>query len=192
LAYAINCDPESGATSFATCETFQDVTYAEDGSLSWTVTFVPGVQDFFYYRMPFDINPTSPIFPSHQVLSDGRLLKDVPASEWATLPEIIETPLSYGPFYVSEWIRGQSLTLQANPYYEAGTGVETIIIVIVTDTNQAVAQLLSGDADYLDKSTLAGSSEVQSIIDAAPQGDVNVEIVPNPTWEHIDFNMFLP
>lgn len=192
LAYKINCDPNSGATSFTTCESIQDIEYADDGSLSWTITYRPGAQDPTYFLMPFSLAPTAPIYPSHQVVSDGRNLADIPAEEWLTLPEIAETPLSYGPFYISEWIKGQSMTFQANPYYEGGTGVQTIIIVFVADTNQAVAQLLNGDVDYLDKSTLGAGAEVQTLVDAAAEGRVNIEIIPSPTWEHIDMNMFLP
>ncbi len=192
LAYTINCDENSGATTFNTCNSIESIEYADDGSLSWTVTYLPGSQDPFYDVMPFSISPKAPIYPSHQVVSDGRNLKDIPAQEWLTLPEIAETPLSYGPFYISEWIRGQSITMQANPYYEPGTGVQTIIVVFVTDTNQAVAQLLNGDVDYLEKATLGGGAEVQTLVDAAAAGRVNIEIIPSPTWEHIDMNMFLP
>ncbi len=191
LAYRINCDRESGATTFNTCNAIQDVEYS-DSDLEWTITYLPGVQSPTYYLMPFSISPNAPVYPSHQQLSDGRMLADVPANEWATLPEIAETPLSYGPFYISEWIKGQSITLEANPYYEPGTGVQTIVIVFVTDTNQAVAQLLSGDVDYLEKATLGGGAEVQTLVDAAEQGQVNLEIIPSPTWEHIDMNMFIP
>jgi ABC-type transport system substrate-binding protein len=192
LAYKTNCDPNSGATEFNTCRSIQEVTYADDGSLSWTVTYLPGSQSPSYYVMPFSISPNAPVYPSHEVVSDGRKLADIPAEEWLTLPEIAETPLSYGPFYISEWIKGQSITMEANPYYEAGTGVQKIIIVFVTDTNQAVAQLLNGDVDYLEKATLGGGAEVQTLVDAGAEGRVNIEIIPSPTWEHIDMNMFLP
>ncbi|HXF62849.1 MAG TPA: ABC transporter substrate-binding protein, partial [Caldilineaceae bacterium] len=191
LAYQINCDPESGATSFITCDSMQNVEYNESGdAIEWTVTYLPGVQDPYYYVAPFTISPRATIYPSHQVLSDGRRLAEVPAAEWATLPEIAEKPLSAGPFMITEWIKGQSITLERNPYYEGEVGVERIVIVIVTDTNQAVAQLLSGEVDYLERATLGGGAEVQTVIDAAEQGQVHVEIIPSPTWEHIDMNLY--
>jgi len=192
LAYKINCDPKSGATEFNTCKEFGPIDYATDGSLSWTITYLPGVQDPTYYVMPFSTNPNAPVYPSHQVLSDGRKLADVPAEEWVTLPEITEKPLSFGPFMITDWTKGQSITLEANPYYKPGTGVKKIQVVIVTDTNNAVAQLLSGDIDYLEKATLAGGAEVQTVADAAAQGKINFKIIPSPTWEHIDMNMYLP
>ncbi len=185
LARQIECDKESGATSFITCDAMLDVTYS-DSELAMTVTYVPGYQSPTYFLFPF-----TDIYPSHLVLSDGRNLRDVPAAEWATLPEIAEMPLSYGPFMITEWQKGQSLTLTANPHYAAGTGVQEIIVLFIPDTNQTVAQLLAGDVDYVEKATLAGGAEVQLVADAAAQGNINFEIIASPTWEHIDMNMFV-
>ncbi len=197
LAFQINCDRQSGATTFNACnswgteeDTIGNIAFSED-ALEYTITYWPGVQDPTYFVAPFTISPNNPVYPSHQVLADGRNLADVPAPEWATLPEIAELPLSYGPFMITEWIKGQSLTMEANPYYEAGTGAASIIVLFIPDTNQAVAQLLSGDVDYVEKATLAGGAEVQLVADAAAQGSINFEIIPSPTWEHIDMNMFV-
>lgn len=192
LAFKINCDPASGATTFTTCDSIAGVEYATDGSLSYTVTYLPGVQDPTYYIAPFTISPSSASYPSHQVLSDGRVLADVPAAEWATLPEIAEKPLSIAPYYITEWIKGQSMTFEANPYYFGGeVAVQRIVIVFVQDTTQLVAQLLSGDVDYVEKATLAGGAEVQLVKDAGDAGTLNFEIIASPTWEHIDMNMYV-
>lgn len=196
LAYQINCDRESGATTFNTCDSFgtaedplSNVTFGE--GLEWTIQYLPGSLSPTYYLMPFSISPNNPVYPSHQVVSDGRLLSEVPAAEWATLPEIAEMPLSYGPFVITEWIKGQSLTMEANPHYAPGTSAQRITVLFIPDTNQAVAQLLSGDVDYVEKATLGGGAEVQLVADAAAQGNINFEIIPSPTWEHIDMNLFL-
>jgi ABC-type transport system substrate-binding protein len=184
LAYQINCDKESGAVEFITCESISNVEWGE--GLEWTVTYLPGAQPPLYALVasPFGT------YPSHQVLSDGRNLKDVPAAEWATLPEIAEMPLSNGPYMITEWNKGESMTLEANPHYAAGTGAQRIIVTFIADTNQAVAQLINGDVDYLEKATLGGGPEVQTVLDAAAAGKVNVELQASPTWEHIDFNLF--
>ena len=154
-------------------------------ALEYTVTYLPGVQSPTYFLPPF--GP----YPSHQVLADGRNLADVPAAEWATLPEIAETQLSWGPYMVTEWIKGQSMTLAANPYYAGEVATPNVIFVFVADSNQAVAQLLNGDVDFLDDSTLGAGAEVQTVIDAANSGSpVQYEIAGSPTWEHIDINLF--
>ncbi len=185
LTKKIDCDPESGAVLFTTCESIADVQWGE--GLDYTVTYWPGVQTPTYFLPPYSA------YPSHQVLSDGRNLADVPAIEWATLPEIAETPLAWGPYMVTEWIKGQSITLAANPHYTMGTvATPNVIFTIVADTNQAVAQLLNGDVDYLDDSTLGAGAEVQTVIDAANStGAVMYDIAGSPTWEHIDMNLFV-
>lgn len=192
LGIDISCDPESGATTFTTCDMMQNVEYATDGSLSYTITYLPGVQDPTYYIAPFSVSPSSASYPSHQVLADGRTLADVPANEWSTLPEIAEKPLSIAPWYISEWVKGQSMTFEANPYYFKGEpAIKRIVIVFVQDTTQLVAQLLSGDVDYVEKATLGGGAEVQLVKDAGDAGQLNFEIIPSATWEHIDMNLFI-
>jgi ABC-type transport system substrate-binding protein len=184
LSYKIDCDETGGATGYITCNTIQDVEFSAD-VLEYTVTYLPGVQTPTYFLPP--IGP----YPSHQVLADGRNLADVPAAEWATLPEIAERPLSWGPYMVTEWVKGQSLTLAANPYWAGEVATPNIIVVFVADTNQAVAQLLNGDVDWLEKSTLGAGAEVQTVIDAASGGSPIVyDVITSPTWEHIDINLY--
>jgi ABC-type transport system substrate-binding protein len=184
LSYKIDCDPTGGAAGYVTCESIQGIEFSQD-ALEYTATYLPGVQSPTYFLPPF--GP----YPSHQVLADGRNLADVPAAEWATLPEIAERPLSWGPYMVTDWVKGQSLTLAANPNYAGEVAVPNVIFVFVADTNQAVAQLLNGDVDFLDDSTLGAGAEVQTVIDAANSGSpVKYEIAGAPTWEHIDINLY--
>jgi ABC-type transport system substrate-binding protein len=131
------------------------------------------------------------LYPSHQVLADGRVLEDVPAAEWATLPEIAETPLSFGAYYITEWVQGQSITLAANPYYWGGeVATPNVTFVFLTDTKQAVAQLINDDVDFLDETTLGTGAEVHTVIDAAEAtGNIRYNIIASPTWEHLDINL---
>ena len=184
LTQAIDCNPDSGATTFITCESIKDVVWGTD-ALEYTVTYLPGVQTPTYFLAPF-----AP-YPSQRVIADGRVLADVPPAEWATLPEVTEMPLSWGPYMVTEWTKGQSLVLEANPYYAGEVATPNVIYVFVADTNQAVAQLLNGDVDYLDDSTLGAGAEVQTVIDAANStGNVMYDVSGSATWEHIDINLF--
>ena len=184
LGYQINCDPESGATSFITCHSIASVEWGS--GLDFTVTYVPGNQTPTYFIAPSVISS----YPSHQKLADGRLLKDVPAKEWQTLPEVTELPLGDGPYMIKSWQKGQNMQLTANPYYKPAPAIKNITIVFIPDTNQAVAQLISGDVDYLDTASLGGGPEVQTVLDATKEGKVKSQIVASPTWEHIDFNLY--
>jgi ABC-type transport system substrate-binding protein len=92
---------------------------------------------------------------------------------------------------VTDWTKGQSLTLAKNPYYAGEVATPNVIFVFVADSNQAVAQLINGDVDFLDDSTLGAGAEVQTVIDAANSGaPVAYEIAGSPTWEHIDINLY--
>jgi ABC-type transport system substrate-binding protein len=190
LAYKIDCDPESGATTFTVCDRIADATFADTGE---TVTLVPGYTPPLYFTVsagPFN-GPNW--YPAHRVLSDGRTLADVPAAEWATLPEIAQTPIGTGPYMITDWVKGQSMTFEANPsFYLGAPKTPSMIIKFVADTNQAVAQLLTGDVDALDASTLGAGAEVLTVREAADRGEVKIYIEPSATWEHIDMQLFAP
>ena len=188
LASAINCDPESGSTTFFLCDRTASETISDTAV---SVTFVPGYTPPLYFTIG-NGGCTGPCwYPSHRVLSDGRTLADVPAAEWATLPEIATSPIDTGPYVLTEWVTGQSMTFEANPLFYLGPPkTPTIVITFVADTNQAVAQLLTGDVDVLFGETLGAGPEVQTVRDAADRGEVAIYIEPSATWEHIDMNLF--
>jgi ABC-type transport system substrate-binding protein len=186
----INCDPASGATSLFDCERTVSSEATDDTHAYWTG--VPGYTPPIYYLIADDFTVW---YPSHQLLSDGtgRVLADVPPAEWATLPEVAESPLGTGPYMITEWVVGQSMTFEANPHFYLGPPkTPTIVIKFIADTNQAVAQLLTGQVDVLFAETLGAGAEVQTVRDAADEGKVAIYILPSTTWEHVDFQLFLP
>ncbi|RRR65428.1 MAG: peptide ABC transporter substrate-binding protein [Candidatus Viridilinea halotolerans] len=182
LQYAIDCDPESGAVSYTVCNSIADVEFLSD--TSYVVTYHPGVQWPTYH------NALYMGYPSHQVIADGRTLAEVPAAEWQTLPEVIEQPLSNGPYVLTSWEKGQSMTFSVNPnYFGDAPAIETVVIKFIADTNQAVAQLLTGEVDVLGSETLGAGAEVQTVLEAAAAGDIQAFPTASATWEHIDFNL---
>lgn len=187
LSVKINCDPNSGAVSLTYCDSHQGADgLTVNSDTSYTVTFLPGVQWPTYMLAPYGG------YPSHLTLSDGRNLADVPAEEWATLPEIAETPIGYGPYILKEWNKGQSITFEANPNFVLGEPpVKTIIFQYFADTNAAVAALLTGEVDLLEKATLGAGPEVESVIKAGAEGQIQAYTDASPTWEHMDMNLFV-
>ena len=182
LGLKIDCDRDSGAVDFTVCDSRAKVDFLSD--TSYTVTYLPGVQwpEYFVYGIS--------AYPAHLVLADGRRLADVPAKEWQTLPEIAQDPLSTGPYVLDSWVKGQSITFSANPnYYKGAPKIKKVVIKFIADTNQAVAQLLTGEVDVLGNETLGGGAEVQTVLDAAAKGKVQAFTLASPTWEHIDFNL---
>jgi ABC-type transport system substrate-binding protein len=183
LAYKNDCDPTSGAVDYSTCQSIQSVDFTSDNE--YVVTYKPGYFNSLSFLPPFDI------YPSHQVLSDGRTLADVPTAEWSALPEIAETPLGVGPYILKTWEKGVKMELEANPYYWKGPlKIQNIVVLFVPDTNQAVAQLLTGEVDVIGSETLGAGPEVQTVLDN--QDTLQVLIEPSATWEHIDMNLNVP
>jgi len=187
LGYKQDCDPASGATSFITCDQVLSLELLPD-SVGYTVTYKPGVQTVFYMLFPFFI------YPAHRVIesegpNQGKTLADVPAADWSTLYEIAESPLGYGPYMITEWVKGEKLVFEPNPYFYLGAPATPNIVIRIISAENAEAQLLAGEVDLLDSTILAGLS--QTLVDAETSGDIVTLIEPSGTWEHIDMNMFL-
>jgi peptide/nickel transport system substrate-binding protein len=181
LGWKVKCDKESGATTFTFCDQTASTSF---NGLVFTRTGVPGEQDPLYFHLT-----DFPIFPAHRVLADGRKLGDVAPKEMLTLPETTETPWGFGPYMVKEWVKGEKIVLEAHPYWYGGTPKSPNLVVSIITPENAEAQLLGGQVDILDSTTLTGVTET---LDAASkEGKVTLVVNPSATWEHADFNMFL-
>jgi len=183
LSDKIVCDKESGATSFFLCDRTAAREYVDDTTVIYTV--VPGFLDPTYF---VDFTPGA--YPSARVISAGGTLGEAAASTWATLPEMSESPLGYGPYKITGWTKGQEMSFEANAGFVLGAPkTANVIIQFVADTNAAVAALLAGDADVLGSETLGAGAEVATVIEAADK--VTSYVQASATWEHIDFALFI-
>jgi ABC-type transport system substrate-binding protein len=185
LYYKVVCDKESGATTVINCDKTANVAF--DGT-SETVTLLPGVQDPLYSL------PYYGFFPSNQPIESegaykGMTLKDVPAKDWPTLAEVAEKPWSYGPYMIKEWVKGEKLVFEANPYYYRGAPKTPNFVISVVSAENAEQQLLTGAVDVLGSETLAGLSE--QLVKGETDGVVKNYVIAGATWEHIDFNLFV-
>lgn len=186
LAYKIQCDKESGATSFITCDNIQSVEFVDD--VKYTVTWKPGVQDPTYFLPPIGW------YASHRVIESegpykGKTLAEVAPKDWVTLAEIAENPIDVGPYMLVSWEKGVQMVFEANPnFYLGAPKTARIVIKFITPEN-AEAQLLGGEVDVLDGTTLTGVTE--TLRAAADEGKIIIFINPSATWEHIDFNLFI-
>ena len=189
LGQKTTCDKESGATTFTFCDSVQ--TFTQESDTKQTLVFLPGVQWPTFYTGGFGAAPSKQPIESDGPYK-GKTLADVPAKDWPTLPEVAEMPWSNGPYKITGWEKGQKMTFEANEnYYGTAPKIKKIVIQFYADTNAAVAALLTGDVDVLGTETLGAGAEVQTVVDAATKGKVQVKTLASPTWEHIDFNMFV-
>jgi peptide/nickel transport system substrate-binding protein len=134
------------------------------------------VVDPFYNKNPF------PVYPQHILSQFEGHFGDIVSSDFA------RQPIGTGPYMVKEWNPGVSITLEANPNYSVQPEkprIKTILIKIIADTNQLLAQLKTGDIDV-------GTEDALSL-NQAPELDklqgVSVFYTPAQTWEHADFNL---
>jgi ABC-type transport system substrate-binding protein len=186
LAQKTQCDPESGATTFYSCERTAELTFT-DAPLGYTVKYVPGYQPPLYFTGGF-----FGWYPAHRVIESegpykGMKLADVPAKDWPTLPEVAEKPLGVGPYMIVEWVKGEKIVYAANPYFYMGAPKTPNLVVKFVTAENAEAQLLTGEIDILDSTTLAGLTE--TLVNAEAEGKIKTLSVPSATWEHIDFNL---
>lgn len=173
LGKKIACDPESGATSFITCDKTASAEFTDNG---YVQTWIPGVQDPLYFV------PVWPIYPSHQ-------LGDLPAKDWATDPRVAETPLSYGPYKLVEWVKGEKLVFAANENWVGGAPASPNLVIQIVTPESAESLLLGGEIDILDSTSLAGLSE--TLVAAEAEGKVKTFTEAGGTWEHIDIQLFI-
>ncbi len=184
LGYKVTCDKESGATTFITCDKTQDIKF--DG-LSYTVTWLPGSQDPLYFLAPYGYMPSKQPIESEGPYK-GKTLADVAPKDMPTLYEVAERPWSSGPYILKDWVKGEKLVYEANPYFFKPVKTKNFVIAIVTPEN-AEAQLLTGAVDVLGSETLAGLDE--TLVKGEADGIVRNIVNAGATWEHIDFNLFV-
>ncbi len=191
LKFKIDCDRESGATTFNTCDLLVKNEYFENG---YTSTWLPGSQSPIYFTN-FDGSKLPDLYPAHRVIESdgpnkGKTLAEVPAKDWTTLPEIAENPIGVGPYVIKEWVKGEKMVFEANPYFYGGAPKTPNIVISFITSENAEAQLIGGQVDILDLTTLVSVSE--ALDNAAKEGIVKNFIIPSGSWEHIDMNLFLP
>jgi len=185
LAYKTSCDKESGATSFFTCDRIASMTFS-DSPVGYTVTYLPGYQPPLYFE-----GTGFGWLPAHRVIEAGtyagKTLAEVPAKDYPTLPELAEKPIGVGPYVIKEWVKGEKIVFEANPYYYLGAPKTPNLVIKFITAENAEAQLLTGEVDILDATTLAGFTE--TLVNAQNEGKVKLLSIASATWEHIDFNL---
>jgi ABC-type transport system substrate-binding protein len=171
----ISCDPESGATSFIVCDKTASTEFLTD-AVGYVQTWLPGVQDPLYFI------PVWGIYPAHQ-------LGDVAAKDWATNPLVAETPLSYGPYKIVEWVKGEKIVYAANDTWVFGAPKTPNLVILFITAESQETLLLGGEIDLLDSTSLVGLTE--TLVAAETEGKIKTYTLPSATWEHIDISLFV-
>ena len=89
-------------------------------------------------------------------------------------------------YILKEWKKGEFMKFEANPNFVLGAPkVKNVIIQFYADTNAAVAALLTGEVDILEKATLGAGPEVETVLKAAAEARSKPRPMParpGSTW----------
>ncbi len=96
-------------------------------------------------------------------------------------------PVGIGPFRYVEWVRGDHVALEANPYYWRGPPkLKTIIYKFIPDRNTLLTQIETGEVDLWPLVGLGYYSRVT----ARPA--IKTVHWPGYFYDHLDFNLTRP
>jgi peptide/nickel transport system substrate-binding protein len=92
-------------------------------------------------------------------------------------------PVSDGPFYVSNYTRGQGLTLRASPYwFGKKPKLKEIDFKLITDTNAEIQAMRGGEVDAINPSPQTALAQL------VHQPGLKYDSIAGFTQEHIDLN----
>ena len=101
-----------------------------------------------------------------------------------------QMPLGTGPFKVTQYVKGQYVVLERNPFYwrkdKAGVQLpylDKMIFKIIPDSNTLVTQLKSGEIQ------MAYSVPYSQVPQLANQPGLTIVKNPVLSWQHLDFNL---
>ena len=175
-SFELTNDPDTPSTKFLNNRT---ASYEATGDLSARWTGIPGFMDPTYFTNFW------PPLPRH-------ILGGYTAAELLEAEESSRLPIGDGPFAIVEWVAGDSIYMEPNPYYyrqdEGLPYLDSVTFKFIPDTNQLVAQMLSGQCDI---GTQDGLNVSQSpfLIEAEASGLLVPYFQTGTVFEHIDFGI---
>lgn len=94
-------------------------------------------------------------------------------------------PIGSGPFLVTGWTRGESLTATRNPRWWGPTGpfLDSIVFRIVPSANDQFAGLRNGTLDLIFPQAQLGIADIGRV------DGITVQSAPGTGMEHLDFNV---
>lgn len=159
-------------------------------SLSQLKTYynsIPDKENYGFLRVFIDKNkPAGSLYYSEiGSIYPQHVLNNIPPSSIPEAP-FATTPLGAGPWKVKSWNKGQEMVLEPNPNYNltALPLIKNITIKFITDVNQLLAQVKTGQIDMIFSEAFNPPPPDKAGIEAA--GFLIVS-KPATTWEHADF-----
>jgi peptide/nickel transport system substrate-binding protein len=108
-------------------------------------------------------------------------------------PQVSEKPVGWGPFVISEWVRGDHILLSKNPYYfRASEGLPKVDVVtfrfLGINPEESLQALINGECDVLDQSTML-DSQLSAMTELKSAGKLNAVIGMSQFTELLAINI---
>ncbi|MCJ7433253.1 MAG: ABC transporter substrate-binding protein [Anaerolineales bacterium] len=139
------------------------------------------------YTVTFTLCQPDPAFLSKMAFSPFSIYPsewlEATAGETNRTSEGLEKPIGTGPYLVSEWNRGDSLTFTANPdYWGEAPKANTVVLRWSTESAQRLLELQSGTVDGIDN---VGPADFETV-----KADPNLQLVIRPALNifYVGFN----
>lgn len=182
FAWEVASSPDTPSTKYTIERT---ASYEKVDDKSWTWTSMPGYTSGTYF-----LDALVAPLPKHIYGEGGS--NPLTAAQMLEDESVNRDPLAYGPFKVEEWVAGDHITLSKNEtYWRASEGLpylDTLIYRFISDTNQLIAQLASGECD-LGTQDAAFEGSLPLIRQFEAQGLMAPQVVAGTVFEHLDFNI---
>ena len=189
-SYELACDPNTPAPPSVKDICEYTVSYAAWGAHTTVWTSLPGYVDDLFF-----LNFATPL-PSHL----WRDQLDYSPIDLLSQPESTRQPLGWGPFVVTEWIEGEYLTLERNPFYfRADEGLpllEQVVFRFAPDINGVITSLMAGNCDIgLLRDGQMGrlhgdlGEAMPLLVAAQDEGLLELIVSPSEIWEHLEFGI---
>ncbi len=173
-SFNVLADPDTPASKFTVERT---ASYEATGDLTTRWTGVPGFKDSTFF-----VNFWQPL-PEH-------LWGGLSAAEMLEAEATSRMPVGDGPFAIQEWIAGDSIRLVPNEFYyvEDQPYLDSLTYKFIPDTNQLIAQLLSGACDIGTQDGM-DAGQAPFLIEAENNGLLTPYFQTGTVYEHIDFGI---
>jgi len=177
------CHPDTPTSKFV-CRRTAHYVKVDPRTVEWQG--LPGFIDPGYVT-----NFYAPL-PRHQPGSDGTPMARMTPREILEDEAFARQPWSYGPFKILQWLPGEAMVFDRNPYYwRAGEGLpflDAVVFRFPSDASTQLADVLAGEVDV----ALPGGLEIRHadyLDSAAAAGELVPYYETDGIWEHIDFNL---
>jgi peptide/nickel transport system substrate-binding protein len=130
-----------------------------------------------YAPFPLNFGGTSPaLMPKHLLEKEADISRT----------DYVRRPLGTGPFKVSEFKPGDSITLEKNPNYRGAPEkpyLDKIVFRSVPSSEVAIAQLKAGEVHAMWNLTESQTPEIEAL-----SSTLALNVIPGPTVERIELN----